>query len=1045
MKMLRDHRSQLFDPLGQPSTVLRPPLLGLIALAVAFLVSCLQAETTVDTVGGGPLLGKPAFGNADGSTLQEAQFHTPSGCALDVLGRYLYVADRDNNCLRILDLPGDTTRTLITGLPHPVALAVDSTNNLYIVAQGSGNNGSILLADAFGDTSVIVSNLANPSAVALDSMMNLYVTEINNAPLRGTLKKFSAGSWSAKLLRDDLRQPAGLAVTDSGMLAVTEMENHTVKLIHPETGAVQAQWGSPGISGFHDGYPDRVLFNQPQHIAKAPNGNLIIADRRNHRVRVLNANSIVTTLYGIDPKDWGLSNTNWPNYPGWLDGASTVAEAREPVGVTVAADGTVYSTEVYYHIIRKAAASSATGPTTGSGSTNVPALFPILEPDTGYLPMGETIRVTDPNTNLFVNSQIFYTTDGTEPTTNSLQLLLTNHVGYISWTDSLRDLTSLRVKVFLGNNNTALVSGRAPSVNYIGVHRDIAAGCGASAIVPVVLNLRSNQMIQTLQFRLEVAPITADTPPLEQDIQALDLTTNSFVQMAGSRKAGTEYFAGSYQAGKARGIAVTFLGSFANYEIQEYGTAGLFAVPLPPGVVEGNEYSIRVLEYSATSDAGQTLVPLTSMPTRTITITNLSYLVGDSSPGVWYNAGDFGRNNNESLDNADANAVLYASLGYRLPFLMSDVFDAMDAFPEDAPPAAGGDGHIRYLDWQTIFYRSLRLPDFTRNFTRSHGPDGSRIAWESGGPAPSRAPRPLMPANAIAQSEDAWFRQVRISSLTLENTAPNSRISLPIFVQVKPGYQVAGLQFRALIQPVWGAPPLDRQVEFIPASQVPPPAQRLSLGPDSVAVAWNLRDFRPAMQGSNLIGYVRFVVPRNAAPGQAYRLTFAGADGAPDFTTQYDFETVTSTAWVSSPAIEPDVPMSAEWITHYFGRLESPWARPDSDADHDGVNNDGEYARGTSPVTLRLFTPETLPAGSTRILRWFGQQGRTYALEGTDDLHGGPWESLAELLAGRDDLIEVKDTPVNLGPRFYRVRIVADSAASATSIPSQTTTIKQAQ
>jgi hypothetical protein len=1005
-----------------------------------FCSTTCSAETTVNTLGGGPLeKGKPAYGYADGTTLQQAQFNNPFGCALDTTGRYLYVADRDNNKIRILDLPNDRTRTLLSGLSRPVSVAVDATNNLYVVAQGSGHNGAILFADVYGDVSVILSNLVYPSGIALDAKMHLYFTELGNASasIPGTVKCLTVESHTVQVIRDDLIQPVGLALTGSGLLAVTEAGNHTVKLIQPDNGAVLMQWGTPKQSGFHDGPPDRALFNQPQHIATAPNGNLVVADRSNHRVRVVNANGIVTTLYGIDPREWGNSSTNWPDYPGWLDGDSTVAESHDPVGIAIGSDGSVYGTEDFYHIIRFATASDATAPPSGDGGTNVLAALPVLEPDTGYLPMGQMIKITDPNTNIFVSSSIYYSTDGTEPTTNSAPLGLTNHVGYLRWTESLRDLTSLRVKVFLGNNNTALVSGRPPNLNFIGVHRDLVASSGSALIVPIVLNLKTNQPIQSLQFRLQVEPKTAETPPLDNDIQALDLTTNSFVVLAGSKKAGTVYHTAPYIVGKARGIAVTFLGSFANFEVEEFGAAGIFAVPIPASAVEGNTYNVKVLEYSATSDAGQATVVLTNMPVHTITVKNPSYQVGDAAPGVWYNAGDFGNNQEDGLDNADANAVFYASLGYRLPYLTSDVFDAMDAFPEDSPPVAGGDGQIRFLDWQTVFYRSMRLPGFTKNYLRYVTAGGERVSSEIGGQPPNSAPPRLARASAAAETSDTWFRPVQLASRTLSHAPLNTWVNLPINVIVQPGCQVGGMQLEAIVEPLDGAPHLDRPIEFVNSTRVPPPALRISLDRESLAIAWNLGDFKPALQGSNTLGFIRFVVPGNASSGNRYRLRFAGADGAPDFSTQYDFETIPSSVWVLSDALQADAAVSVEWVTNYFGRLDNPWAQPNADPDQDGVSNQTEYARGTSPVKLRLHTPAVREDVVGRVIRWFGQKGKQYVLEATDDLDGGSWHSVAGALTGANDVIEVPDTAAGLETRFYRVQATGSSAVSGLQLQSQ--------
>jgi len=65
-----------------------------------------------------------------------------------------------------------------------------------------------------------------------------------------------------------------------------------------------------------------------------------------------------------------------------------------------------------------------------------------ITPNSGYYPMGQTITVVSSNSN------VYYTGDGSEPTTDSLPVFITNHVGYIRWFNSTNDLTGLRVKVF---------------------------------------------------------------------------------------------------------------------------------------------------------------------------------------------------------------------------------------------------------------------------------------------------------------------------------------------------------------------------------------------------------------------------------------------------------------------------------------------------------------------------------------------------------------------------------------------------------------------
>src|SRR5438552_5317053 len=77
---------------------------GRLLLAILLLAAArLQALPTVSTISGGPTSGNPAyFGNSDGQSDADAQYHTPIGLALGndpLAGSILYVADRDNNAI----------------------------------------------------------------------------------------------------------------------------------------------------------------------------------------------------------------------------------------------------------------------------------------------------------------------------------------------------------------------------------------------------------------------------------------------------------------------------------------------------------------------------------------------------------------------------------------------------------------------------------------------------------------------------------------------------------------------------------------------------------------------------------------------------------------------------------------------------------------------------------------------------------------------------------------------------------------------------------
>jgi hypothetical protein len=148
-------------------------------------------------------------------------------------------------------------------------------------------------------------------------------------------------------------------VRPDGLIAACDSGRNGILLINPTTGIVTTNTGFNG-QGDYTGVnnigatPATAKFCQPYGVAAAGDGSLIVTDHGNHRVKVVNSSGITTNLYGVASNYWGGT------YPGWYDGTVYVpdsiapnVQSRLPTGVAFASDGTVYTTEDYYHIIRK--------------------------------------------------------------------------------------------------------------------------------------------------------------------------------------------------------------------------------------------------------------------------------------------------------------------------------------------------------------------------------------------------------------------------------------------------------------------------------------------------------------------------------------------------------------------------------------------------------------------------------------------------------------------------------------------------------------------
>jgi len=647
-----------------------------------------------------------------------------------------------------------------------------------------------------------------------------------------------------------------------------------------------------------------------------------------------------------------------------------------------------------------------------------------VAPDSGYFPMGQILRINCPGTN------VFYTMDGTDPTTNSLPVEnITNNIGYIPWFNTTNDLRFLRIHAFVPvTNSIVTAAGQSVPAATIGVppgfSSQMYAGIGSTIVLPVVCNLADNQQVQSYQFRLEITPLNNPNTPV---ILPLSLSPNNdFVPLVTAAQTGfvTSNTVTAYTSGKTNGLTFVAIGSGSHVLFHGYAVVALLEVQLPYLANVGDTYALNVLYPSATADAYNMPVPLTAMSPMTIVVTNLPYTVGDSaSPnGYWYNAGTFG---NDNLDNSDVNQAFYAASGLRVPYAFSDVFNAMDAFPPDTLRSVGGDGQLRFLDWMTILQRSLRLDpsdwarewsaggnliDFTTNLIVSHGQEA-----------------PETKTTSTTSQPWSWYRQVLLGANSVGQASPNTTVSVPIYVQLADGSSLSGLQFRAVVTPQNGAPALTAAPQLGTAAGVNSPLLTQSFKSGETAFGWSLGSFNYLSRSSNFLGWITFPVPTNAVTGQTYQVSLLNADGAPNLTNQYDFEARSATVAVNAAA-PPATICSDEWKIHFFGSTTNPAAADNADPDGDGIPNWMEFLAGTDPTdpqsNLQLgCNGFTTSKGKTQMqLNWLTAPGHAYTVQWTTNLAGGAWQTLTAV-SGTGFATNCADSNPSTATRYYRLYV----------------------
>lgn len=255
------------------------------------LVMKVDATGTLTVVAGNGIAGY----SGDGGPATSASLSAPAGLAADNSGN-LFIADNG----RVRQVSSSGIITTLSGLTSISSIALDQAGNLY--AAGIGSVGIQKWTPSGAVSTVTGSANLFANAIAVDGNGNIFITGGQSLAVNGVdgvVYELSANG-SLQTIAQGLNYPRGLRVDAAGNIYVAEYstnQNNSNRVLEVTSGVVHTIAGTGLIPLSGDGGPALNASMGPVDLALDDNGGILIADTFNSRVRLLKA-GIVTTVVG---------------------------------------------------------------------------------------------------------------------------------------------------------------------------------------------------------------------------------------------------------------------------------------------------------------------------------------------------------------------------------------------------------------------------------------------------------------------------------------------------------------------------------------------------------------------------------------------------------------------------------------------------------------------------------------------------------------------------------------------------------------------------
>ncbi|MFN0102864.1 MAG: BACON domain-containing protein [Bryobacteraceae bacterium] len=348
----------------------------LIADSTNFRVRKVDADGTISTIAG---VGTREF-SGEGRQAREASL-TPTAIHVDREGRIL-IADTENYRVYRIGTDG-ILRTLAgsgqSGLSGDGGPAIAATTKA-IFALTTDAEGNVLLADtnnyrirritpagiistiAGGGTkpvttapvSALTADIGFPNSVAVDPLGRIYIADVESQIILllsadGSVVSRIAGNGQFKSVKPgtpaplvNMTEPSGVAIGADGSVYYVELQGHRVAKIDPRGGVTVIAGNGVGSCCADSGPAIDGLVSNPNSLAFAPDGALIVVDGGSQKIRRIFQGTITSIA--------GTAFTTGSSGDG---GPATQALLHNPWGIAIDPAGNIFFINRGNHSVRR--------------------------------------------------------------------------------------------------------------------------------------------------------------------------------------------------------------------------------------------------------------------------------------------------------------------------------------------------------------------------------------------------------------------------------------------------------------------------------------------------------------------------------------------------------------------------------------------------------------------------------------------------------------------------------------------------------------------